>query len=159
MSLDIRIDVRGFLPAEMALDRLSALQEAQLLDGLGRQIHQQTVRRIEEEKTAPDGKAWKRNSEGTPTLYREGHLARSIDWVVQGLQVAVGSALIYAPIHQYGGTIAPKTADALAFMIGNRFVMTQKVTMPARPYLGVSADNAADILDVAKAFIRKALGL
>ena len=36
---------------------------------------------------------------------------------------------------------------------------TGAVKMPARPYLGVSAENAREIIDAAARFIRKAIGL
>jgi phage virion morphogenesis protein len=159
VSLAIRIDARGFAGPEAALAKLAPLKEAKLLDGLARLIQQQTRTRIEEEKTSPDGARWKANTQGTPTLYQSGALSRSIDYAVTGSQVIVGSGLVYSAIHQYGGTIVPRDADALAFMIGNAFVRVQKVVMPARPYLGVSNDNASEIVDVAARFIRKALGL
>lgn len=165
MSLEIKVDVRGLIPADVALAKLQPLDHAKLLNGLARLIHQQTVRRIEEEKTSPDGAAWKPNRAGTSTLYQTGALARSIDYLVQGMQVVVGAPAEpragkpYAAIHQFGGTIVPKSADALAFVIGGQFVRTKKVTIPARPYLGVSAANAQEITGAAARFIRKALGL
>lgn len=165
MSVEIRIDARGLIPADQALARLAPLDHAKLLDGLAQQIKEQTVRRIEEEKTAPSGAPWKANLSGTPTLYQSGMLAASIRGLVQGMQVIVGAPAEpqdgkpYAAIHQFGGVITPKAADALAFTIRGQFVRAKKVTMPARPYLGVSEANAREITDAAARFIRKALGL
>lgn len=165
MSLDIKVDVRGLIPADVALAKLAPLDHAKLLLSLARLIQQQTRRRIEDEKTSPDGAAWKPNRTGTPTLYQTGALARSIDYLVQGMQVVVGApsepvqGKPYAAIHQFGGTIVPKSADALAFVIGGQLVRTKKVTIPARPYLGVSSANAREITDAAARFIRKVLGL
>jgi phage gpG-like protein len=52
---------------------------------------------------------------------------------------------IYAAIHQFGGTILPKKAKRLVFTLKGKTVFATRVTMPARPYLGVSAENAAEI--------------
>jgi phage gpG-like protein len=49
--------------------------------------------------------------------------------------------VVYARIHELGGTIKPKTAKALRFRLDDgTFVVVQQVTMPARPYLRPAAD-------------------
>ena len=169
MSVEIRIDARGLIPADQALARLAPLEHAKLLLGLARLIQQQTRRRIEEEKTAPSGAPWKPNLSGTPTLYQSGALAGSIDYLVQGMQIVVGAPAEpqngkpYAAIHQFGGTIRPKNGAALKFWWQSGgfvdFAVVKSVKMPARPYLGVSEANAREITDTAARFIRKALGL
>jgi phage gpG-like protein len=154
--LTIRID--GYGQAARGLGRLSALDEAALLDGLARRIQVQTRTRIEDDKAAPDGTRWKPNRAGTSTLYRDGQLSRSIDYIVRGSQAIVGSGLIYAAIHQFGGVITPKGEKPLVFTIGNATIFARKVTIPARPYLGVSGENASELERIAAAFIGQALG-
>jgi phage gpG-like protein len=56
----------------------------------------------------------------------------------------------YAAIHQWGGEIKPKSAKAL-FVPG--YGMLQKVTIPARPYLGVSAEDTKAIESAAAQFL------
>lgn len=70
---------------------------------------------------------------------RTGRLRRSIHPEVQAtgrsLFGRVGTNVIYAAIHEYGGDIYPKTAKALRFQIGDRWITTQHVKMPERSFL------------------------
>jgi phage gpG-like protein len=59
---------------------------------------------------------------------------------------------VYAAIHQWGGTIVPKTAPAL-FVPG--YGTLRRVTIPARPYLGISSQDAADITAIAQRFMAR----
>lgn len=49
--------------------------------------------------------------------------------------VSVGSDLVYAPIHEYGGRIVAKNASSLRFVVDNRVVFVRSVNIPARPYV------------------------
>ena len=63
-------------------------------------------------------------------------LARSINWRRLAKFVwAVGTNLIYARIHEQGGTITPKKSAYLVFQVGGRWVKTKSVYIPARPYM------------------------
>jgi len=139
---------------------LSAITEAaraprmELAEGIGRLIQGQTRRRIASEKTAPDGTEWKPNKAGASILYASGALLRSIDYVANYDYIAVGSGLKYAAIHQFGGEIKPKEKKALRFFaVGGAAVFAKLVKMPARPYLGLSADNTAEIIETAEAWL------
>ncbi len=70
---------------------------------------------------------------------KTGALRRSIQvdrTKINELSVGVGSNLKYARIHEYGGVITPVRAKALKFPVADgTWVITQKVNMPARPYL------------------------
>ena len=58
----------------------------------------------------------------------------------------VGSNLPYARIHQLGGVIVPKKAKKLVFKGSDGATRAvDKVTIPARPYLGVSKDDLDDV--------------
>lgn len=144
----------GMNEALLMLDGLADAPTHELTEGIGRLVQGQTRRRIEEEKTAPDGSAWKENWAKTSTLYASGALSRSIDYEASPDSVLVGSGLVYARIHQEGGKIVPKTAKALAFMMGNQFKLVQSVTMPARPYLGLSADNESEIIETTEDWLK-----
>lgn len=62
-----------------------------------------------------------------------------------------GGAGVYAAIHQFGGTIRPKTAKALATPFGPR----KSVKIPARPYLGFNDRMKARVLEIlAQPFLR-----
>jgi phage virion morphogenesis protein len=141
----IRIDDSDLAARLVQIEGLADAPKDELANGIGRLVQEQTRRRIEEEKTAPDGTPWKPNRAGTSILYAEGHLSRSVDYVASSHGVTIGSGLIYARIHQEGGTIKPKKGKALRFMVGDAAVFARAVTMPARTWMGLSAENRADI--------------
>ncbi|KAA6405750.1 phage virion morphogenesis protein [Candidatus Tokpelaia sp.] len=140
----------------MALDGFINAPKIELTEGLGRLIQGQTRRRLVDEKTAPNGEEWKPNKAGTSILYASGALMRSIDYAATSDYVAVGSGLNYARIHQFGGKIEPKNAKSLRFIgVGGGAVFAKMVQMPARPYIGLSADNAEEIVHTAEAWLAR----
>ena len=67
---------------------------------------------------------------------RTGHLRRSIYSQSTGfLKGHIGSDAKYAAIHQYGGIIRPRVKKALKFKVGDRWVTTQRVRIPTRPFI------------------------
>lgn len=104
---------------------------------------------------------------GKPPGVRTGTLARSIFTDITRLgderpSVRVGSNLVYARIHEFGGVIRPKKAKLLAFTVGKgssaKKIFTRKVTMPARPYLRPTfRRNRNKIVEVFAANVRKSL--
>ena len=158
-ALVVRIDARGLAEVEAKLGRLNPLQAGDLLLGLARLIREQTRDRLISGGPAPDGTAWRPNVEGrTPILHRSGALARSIDYLVSGSSLVVGSGLVYAAIHQYGGPIRAKTGQALRFRIGGALLFRRSVEIPKRPYLGLSDTDRAEVVDATVRYIRKVLG-
>ena len=158
-GVTITVDVSGFDAIEAALSRLNPFEAGTLLESLARLIRESVRERILAGGPAPDGSAWAPNREGrTPILHRTGRLARSIDYAVSGMQAVVGSGLIYAAIHQFGGTIVPKSATALVFSVGGRVIRAKKVTMPARPYIGLSGEDRAELVQAAVLYIRRLFG-
>ncbi|WP_028294284.1 phage virion morphogenesis protein [Oceanobacter kriegii] len=129
-----------------ALAKLNEQDQADLLEGIGALVESQTHRRIRDEKTGPDGTPWDgwsdgyRNTRhgGNSLLMGEGHLDDSIQYLIEGDQVSVGSNLIYAAIHQLGGT--PDMAPGPA-------------AIPARPFLGLSQDDEQDVADLMEDFL------
>ncbi|MNR54745.1 Phage virion morphogenesis family protein [compost metagenome] len=55
----------------------------------------------------------------------------------------------YAAIHQFGGVIRPKKAKALK--VGGRVV--SQVRIPARQYLGISAEDATESEELAADYL------
>ena len=142
----VEIDTRQLRRAVKRLEKLAGFDRRELLDAIGAEVEGQTRRRIEEGGPGPDGEAWPKWSEdyaktrhaGHSLLAREGDLLDSIQFITRGDAVEVGTNLIYAAIHQFGG-------DEVGMNI------------PARPYLGLSPDNEADLLSVVEDFIEEAL--
>ncbi len=121
---------------------------------IGEIVQKSTEDRLNSGKNVdPTGKPWvtlqpwyqkEKKKRQNQILSLEGRLADSITHdVIDGNTAVVGTNVPYAAIHQFGGVIRPKTAKALN--VGGRAV--KKVTIPARPFLGISNDDKENILD------------
>lgn len=111
-------------------------------------------------ETGPDGQKWKDSLRkklfGGKTLTQDGHLGDSITSKATDKEASWGSNRIYAAIHQFGGVIRAKTSKGLAFQLASGDnVVTRQVTMPARPFLGVSNADERDITDLVRGYVRK----
>ncbi len=94
---------------------------------------------------------------GGIVLNDSGRLKQSITMSADNSQVMVGSNLIYARIHQFGGIIKPKRSNALCIPIGgDRIVQVKKVEIPARPYLTITNKENSEIVNEAKEYIMEA---
>lgn len=107
-------------------------------------------------ETGPDGQRWKPSLRaqihGGRTLTKDGHLSGSISSNAGRDFAEWGVNRIYAAIHQFGGTIRPKKSGSLRFRLANgAFATVRKVTIPARPFLGVDDSDRNDILDLVQA--------
>jgi len=138
--------------AVLVAEAIGGVDFADVLDVHGALGVSQTQRRITQDQTAPDGTAWVEHSQGYKAtrsgsqglLHSEGDLVTSMDHVSGSDEVSWGSPLVYAAINQCGGTIKPKNAKALFFMMGGGMVAASEVHMPARPFLGMSNDDARE---------------
>lgn len=134
--------------------QLSEVDLSDLLEGIGQEVEAQTRHRIQEEKRAPDGSEWPDWSEkyaasrhgaraahgphpgqlraagGHSILQLDGHLLDSIQFVVEGDDVLIGSNMVYAATHQFGRGAIPK-----------------------REFLGLSEQNADDIEQLTAEFL------
>ncbi|OOH87344.1 phage virion morphogenesis protein [Pasteurellaceae bacterium 15-036681] len=88
---------------------------------------------------------------GTP-LINKGTLRNSIkrNSYSDSESAVVGTNIIYAPIHHYGGVIKPKKAKWLRFKASGRFVTTKEVNIPARPFLVLTPEDEDDLLEDAQ---------
>ena len=139
-----------------AIEHLSGLVDAindpsPLLAELGEYGLRSTRARFKTQ-TAPDGTAWaalqpwyqkdkRRNKNRILTL--NGYLRGQMTWQLVGDRtVEIGSNLPYAAVHQFGATIKPRAAKVLMF----RGHAAKSVTIPARPYLGLSDEDRSEIV-------------
>lgn len=154
MGATITIEVDGMPAAMRAIEGFSNLPKGELLEVLGALVEMQTRRRIEEEKTSPEGADWAPNRAGTSILLETGrHLRDSIGYVVSGDQVEIGAAWEFAHVHQGGATIKPKDANRLVFRVGNHVIFAKEVTIPARPFMGVSSDNEQELVEAVESWL------
>lgn len=108
--------------------------------GMAAVVESQTKRRISSEKTTAKGDPWaewspeyaKTRHSGHSLLQGDDNLLTSIAFDQQGGQTIVGSPLVYAAIHQFGG----KTGR------------NNSVEIAARAYFGVSDDNEAELEEI-----------
>lgn len=133
----LRVDLTGLKAVQARLDRLASIDRRQLLQNIGSVVESQTRRRIESEKQSPEGQPWPKWSDryaetrgSGKSLLRgdsQSGLLDSIDHQVNGDEVEIGSNLVYAATHQFGD---------------------RERGIPARPYLGLSGANAAELEEI-----------
>lgn len=154
-----------------ALRTLEAVtgRPAALLRAIGTGLLRNTQDRFEEER-APDGSAWaplrpfylavKRGPGILRGAGMRGGLQGSLTMDSDDRSVVVGSARVYAAVHQFGATIRPRTAKTLLFRTarGRVWGAAKEVTIPARPYLGLSRRDEDTILDVTETHLMRVLG-
>jgi phage virion morphogenesis protein len=154
------------------LDRLGAAAAGPrpALERIGAHLEFTTQLRFERENS-PDGKRWspskRARKQGGQTLTDSGRLRASITHVIHDTAVDVGTNVIYAAIHQFGGKITQHARSQRAyFRISSEaghtrfhgFAKASKAnferwvtigqhvtTMPARPFLGVDAADLDEI--------------
>lgn len=157
--LSIRIDDAEL---QAALARLIARSgsPAPALKAIGESLAESTRRRFET-STGPDGRRWAPNSPVTIARYVGGRsgkkgaalagskkplvgrtrlLGNQIVWQAGAASVAIGSNRIYAGVQQFGAA-------------ARQFGKAPWGAIPARPFLGVSAEDKADILETVADFL------
>lgn len=137
-------------PLRAVIARFSGLrpQDPALLDTLGAVAEGGARRRIQDEKAGPDGAPWAPWSarygasrrRGQSLLQQTGALGDALFTERRSDGVEVGSALVYAAIHQLGGA------------------GTKRPGIPARPYLGVATQDERDLADAVETFWTLTLG-
>lgn len=132
-----------------------------VLDDVGAHIETSTKERFET-NIAPDGTPWKQSrraaADGGKTLLDHGHLRDSIQRApATDDEVVIGTNLIYAAIHQFGGVIRPKNAKKLAFKTPFGFALLDQVTIPARPFFGLSEEDNQIIPEIVFDHYREAV--
>ena len=129
----ISLTTPGLDDAIIKLQAFTAFEMAELVDDVGAILESSTKARFES-KTAPDGTPWPEWSEEYAATRKDHHsllvnendLLESIQSYSTGDEVIVGSNLVYAARRHFGGEELGH-AD------------------PARPYLGMSDQDARDI--------------
>ena len=123
---------------------LTPTQENNLLKSLGVEIETQISERIESTKRDPEGKTWADIADKTrryllkhfpsarPPLWRTGELLDTIESQVSGGVLLTGATKEYAGFLQDG---------------------TKR--MPARPFIGLSAQDIADLADLIDAWLKE----
>jgi phage virion morphogenesis protein len=171
--------------ANAAMQRLAGFGSERahaMWDAIGAAMVSSTQLRFREQHD-PEGAPWKPSQRalrtGTATLIEHGYLLASQTHNVLdgGDGVEWGSALVYAAIHQTGGDIHRESHERTIYRkvsksgeLGSRFVKKKDsnfaqdvhvgaydIHIPARPYLGVDAEDEATIETIAANHLHAAL--
>ena len=155
--------------SERALRQVSEAYEKianpyEMFQELGVAMAERVIERFDD-SVDPEGNPWPvslrvmTSQGGGKTLVDKALLRNSITSNATEHDVEIGTNVIYAAIHQFGGTIRPKSAKALAFNIpGIGFVQTQAVNIPARPFLGFNDADKSEISKIAGEYLAAAFG-
>lgn len=161
MSVRLRFDLHDLAQAGPRLQQALAGDLADLFEEIGDALVSSTTDRFDTGR-GPDEAPWvpsrRAEAEGGKTLVQRGHLRDSVTRQAGADHVLVGSNLAYAAIHQQGGTVKPRRGKMLKFKVGGQWVSKAQVTLPARPYLGISAEDEAEIGDILREHIAARLG-
>ena len=161
----VRMELTGAEEALRFLGDAAAKAEKprELYDEIGAALVASTQHRFEEEED-PEGNPWpdslRKSLFGGRTLTVSSRLVGSITHEPSDEGVAVGTNVIYAAIHQFGGTIKAKTPISSFTEGGLRFkspsgawVRKDEVTMPRRAFLGIDEDDEAEIEFIAAGYL------
>lgn len=151
----VRIEVND-TAVQGAFARLFAFGSDQTpaMRAIGAQLRQHVDKRFEDER-GPGGlpwpKSWRAREQNGQTLSDSGDLRKNMTFRAGPQSVEIGTNTPYAPVHQFGATIRAKTAKGLVFRAGRTrggkpgFRRMQQVTIPARPFLGLDAQDIAEV--------------
>lgn len=111
-----------------------------IMQELAKELETMTADNFENEVFG--GQAWVRKAFGNgKTLSDTGELKDSVTSSATSHTASVGTNMIYARIHHFGGIIRPKNHSHLVFATPNGFAKVKSVTLPARPFLPISPDG------------------
>ncbi len=130
------------------------------LRSIGEELQRTTQERFDQgQKQAPDGTPWARNSPVTIArkgrdnpLYQRGNLQNTIRYQLRGATgVEVGTNLVYGAAQQFGMVkgYAGRTRRGAPIPWGN---------IPARPYLGLSADDETEVVRILRDYLERQTG-
>ena len=134
------------------LKNISEVDRKGINAALGQSMRESTMERFKQGR-GPDGKKWPQSirvqQDGGSTLVRTARMRNSIHTKSDITGFAVGTNTIYAGTHQFGAprTIRAKTSKGLRFKINGHWVTKRqvKIVIPARPYLGMSEEDLAEV--------------
>jgi phage virion morphogenesis protein len=144
--MSVSIQIIGMERAQAVITGLAKTRPQPLLKIMADTVKAQTVRRIRQTKTDPNGKAWKPLAATTVArkgngdiLVKTGKLASSISTTVHAKHATVGTDVKYGKFHQYGGKSDTRP--------------------PQRQFLGVSSTDLTELEHVVNSFIARSLGI
>jgi phage gpG-like protein len=108
------------------------IDQAQL-DAIRKKLSPEQFKKAAEISLKRIGDEMQKDASGKAPI-KSGKLKQSIVSEPSSTQVRVGTDLIYARIHEFGGTITAKK-NYLKFKINGQWIMCKSVRISARPYM------------------------
>ena len=139
----------------------SEIDKRSINAALAEVVRESTLERFKQSRD-PEGKRWKTSiraaSEGGKTLIQSAQLRNSINARSDASGFAVGTNVKHAATHQFGEpgrTIRARRKAALRFQVGGQWVSKKqvRVSIPARPFLGLSDEDMQEIKGTVEDFI------
>ena len=136
---DVKVEIRGLDELERKLGTISE------------HLRKKTALNAVTAGAAKVEEYTKRNIFDTFSEKQTGSLANSVTVTAtvtqNGAEASIAPMRVYARIQEFGGTVHAKPGGFLHFKIGDAWVRTKQVTIPARPYLGPAVnDNQEQII-------------
>lgn len=151
----IEAHVNGLEALGDGLARMAALGQRPrpIWEAIG-QYGESSTRLRFKNQVGPDRKRWvpsiRARELGGQTLVHKTRLLRSITHSSDNNGTSWGTNVVYAGPNHFGAVIKAKTAAALRFRLpGGGFVTVKKVTLPARPFVGVNEEDGREIVNLA----------
>ena len=161
-GVQIQYQVEDAVSGAMAILAARLGNTTPVMREIGGYVETVTVLRFDTE-TGPGGRKWPQSLRarltGGQTLTDSARLRQSITHRAGPDHAEIGTNVVYAAIHQFGGTIRAKSARALVFTLPDgSVVQLQSVTIPARPFMGIDEDNWIAIGDIVTDWLTEAGG-
>ena len=147
MPVEVRFEWQGLAEAQALLSRLQSAGErlGPLMADISEALLHSTQDRFEAEED-PDGVPWPALAAATLAKKRSDHILVERGYLLGGLRSDYGddwaavetAPLPYGPIHQFGGQAG------------------RGVTIPARPFLGISEEDSRTIIELSQAYLEAA---
>lgn len=153
--MTVQMTIQGDDPLLKALSKLGKKSDHKgLMETLASYGVSSTQERFIQ-KHGPDGRSWKPSGRGGQTLRDTGRLFQSLTTQATDHSASWGTNVIYAAIHQFGGVIKAKNAKKLVFRGLKGMVAVSQVKMPSRPFLGVNAEDRAELTSLVEDWMRR----
>ncbi|MBR1436950.1 MAG: phage virion morphogenesis protein [Synergistaceae bacterium] len=176
MQINIKVEGIKQLQQKLKVTVNKFLNMRQFWSSVGSYVQRQTIRERFNKEQSPDGQKWKplapstiqhrkkRHKKGNMKILQDtGELRRSVTYEADSSFVKVGSKLKYARIHQFGGTVNVNRVGQYRYdhknhkfkRRGNSYSYSHKVTIPARPFLGVNDAEKQHITSMFKQYLKR----
>lgn len=160
-GVSIRINGAKDVGARLAKAAARLEHPRSLWEEIGRSQVLATQMRFEMERD-PEGNPWPPSIrvlvEGGKTLTDSARFKNSVTHEASDAGVAIGTNAIQAAVHQFGATIRAKSDAGLTFKIGGHWINKASVEIPRRSFLGLSAEDEANVMEIAGAYVTEPLG-